>query len=207
MSAPLAPVGLLLAAGGARRYGAAKLAEPLPDGTPLVRHAALALLAVCREVFVVLGGHRDAVTTALAGLPLTFVEHPDWARGLGSSIACGARAVLAAQPAADLLLMLADQPCVEAAALARIVAAGLAAPEAIVIADHGDTRGPPCRFPARLLPELARLDGDDGARPVVRAHAGAVLAVALPEAADDIDTPADRARIAARLSAPRPDRR
>lgn len=70
MSGRPAPVGLLLAAGAARRYGAAKLVEPLPDGTPLVRHAALALLTVCRTVHVVIGGHRDAVTAALAGLPV-----------------------------------------------------------------------------------------------------------------------------------------
>lgn len=202
MSAAAAPVGLLLAAGAARRYGGAKLAEPLADGTPLVRHAALALLAVCRTVFVVTGGHREAVTAALAGLPLQLVDHPDWARGLGASIACGVRAVQAFDASAPLLLSLGDLPRVDAPALHRIAAAGAAAPEAIIVSAFGSHRGPPCRFPARLLPELARLDGDDGARAVIRAHAADVQAVAVPEAADDIDTRADWQRLVGRAAPP-----
>lgn len=201
MSEADAPVGLLLAAGAARRYGGPKLAEPLPDGTPLVRHAALAALEVCREVFVVSGGHREAVTAALAGLPVSIVDNPDWARGLGNSIACGVRAVLTHDRSASLLLMLADQPRVDAAALRRLLAAGSGDAGLILVSDHGPTRGPPCRFPARLLPELATLDGDDGARAVLRAHAAVVRTVALPEAADDIDTPADWQRI---IGAPQP---
>ena len=78
---------LLLAAGAARRYGRAKQIEPLADGTALVRHAALAALAVCEELRVVVGAHREAVIAALAGLPVTIIEHEDWAQGMGASIA------------------------------------------------------------------------------------------------------------------------
>lgn len=189
------PVGVLLAAGAARRYGRAKQVETLPDGNSLVRHAALAALAVCGEVRVVVGAHRDAVVAALAGLPVGFVEHADWACGIGASIACGARALLADGIDRPLLLCLADQPRVDAAALARLLAAADRRPEAILVSDYGSGRGPPCRFPARLLAELAQLDGDEGARSLLKAHAGEVITVALPEGADDIDTPDDYRRI------------
>lgn len=189
------PVGLLLAAGAARRYGRAKQVETLADGRPLVRHAALAALAVCSEVRVVIGAHRDLVTAALAGLPVTIVEHEDWARGIGASIACGARSLIADGIAAPLLLCLADQPRVDAGALKRLLAAAEGRPDSIVVADYGVGRGPPCLFPPRLFAELAVLDGDEGARSLLKAHAAEVLTVSLPEGADDIDTPDDYRRI------------
>lgn len=189
------PVGLLLAAGAARRYGRAKQVEILPDGNSLVRHAALAALAVCSEVRVVVGAHRDAVVAALAGLPIGFVEHADWARGIGASIACGARALLADGIDQPLLLCLADQPRIDAAALTRLLAAAGRQQEAILVSDYGNGRGPPCLFPPGLFAELAQLDGDEGARSVLKAHAGEVITVAMPEGADDIDTPDDHRRI------------
>ncbi len=189
------PVGLLLAAGAASRYGRAKQVETLPDGNSLVRHAALAALAVCSDVRIVVGAHREVVAAALAGLPVGIVDHADWARGIGASIACGVRTLLADGIDQPLLLCLADQPRVDAVALARLLAGADRQPEAILVSDYGDGRGPPCRFPARLLAELAELDGDEGARSVLKAHASAVLAVAMPEGADDIDTPDDYRRI------------
>lgn len=192
------PVGLLLAAGAARRYGRAKQIEMLADGTALVRHAALAALAVCSELRVVVGAHREAVIAALAGLPVTIIEHADWAQGMGASIACGARSLIADAVDRPLLLCLADQPKVDVEALTRLLAAAEVQPDLIVVSDYGVGRGPPCLLPARLFAELAALDGDEGARKVLKAHAAEVITVALPEGADDIDTPADYQRIVGR---------
>lgn len=189
------PVGLLLAAGAARRYGRAKQVETLADGNSLVRHAALAALAVCSEVRVVVGAHREAVIAALAGLPVTIIEHADWARGMGASIACGVRSLIAEGIERPLLLCLADQPRVDADALRRLLAASADAAHSIVVSDYGVGRGPPCLFPARLYAALAALDGDEGARSVLKAHAAEVVTVTLPEGADDIDTPDDYQRI------------
>jgi len=189
------PAGLLLAAGAARRYGRAKQVETLADGTALVRHAALAALAVCSEVRVVIGAHRAAVTAALADLPVEIIEHSDWARGMGASIACGVRALIADGITAPLLLCLADQPRVDAGVLKRLLAPAASQPESIVVSDYGVGRGPPCLFPPRLFAELAALDGDEGARSLLKAHAAEVITVSLPEGADDIDTPDDYRRI------------
>lgn len=189
------PVGLLLAAGAARRYGRAKQVETLADGTALVRHAALAALAVCSELRVVVGAHRAAVIAALAGLPVAIVEHEHWARGMGASIACGLRSLIADGIRAPLLLSLADQPRVDAGALLRLLAAAEGRPDSIVVSDYGVGRGPPSLFPPRLFAELAALDGDEGARSLLKSHAAEVITVPLPEGADDIDTPDDYRRV------------
>ena len=59
--------GLLLAAGGARRFGSQKLVATL-DGVPLVRHAAEALAHETDELIVVVGSEAAAVTKALDGI-------------------------------------------------------------------------------------------------------------------------------------------
>lgn len=192
------PVGLVLAAGAARRYGRAKQLEPLADGNSLLRHAALAALAVCREVRIVIGAHREAVAGELHDLPVVVIEHPDWARGIGSSIACGVRSLIADGVASPLLLCLADQPLVDAAALARLIQAGNGQPDGIAVSDYGASRGPPCLFPPALFTALAQLDGDEGARSVLKTNAGKVIPVAMPEGADDIDTPDDYTRLRAK---------
>mgnify|MGYP000293483894 CR=1 FL=1 len=81
----------------------------------------------------------------------------------------------------------------------RLLAAAEGQPDAIVVADYGIGRGPPCLFPPRLFAALAQLDGDEGARSVLKAHSAQVITVALPEGADDIDTLADYQRIVSRL--------
>src|SRR3954452_22535903 len=74
-------VGLLLAAGGARRFGSQKLVASL-DGTPLVRHAADALSQVTHEMVVVVGSDAPTVTRALEGIAALIVENSEWEQGL-----------------------------------------------------------------------------------------------------------------------------
>ena len=193
MSTRLAVV--LLAAGVAQRYGSAKQVERI-DGISLVRRAALAALAVCGEVLVVTGAHSDAVDAALEGLALRRVKNDDWALGMGHSIACGFRALLAqADPADAALLCLCDQPRVGAASLQRLIDAHRSALQKIIVADYGAQRGPPCLFPAEFYPELTTLRGDLGARDVLKRHADRVDAIAIPDGAFDVDTPADLERL------------
>jgi CTP:molybdopterin cytidylyltransferase MocA len=88
---------------------------------------------------------------------------------------------------------LVDQPLIGHAQFQQLIDAHRATPQAIVAADHGSTLGPPCLFPAAYFAELARLSGAQGARRVIEAHRPAVITLNMPEAAVDIDTPADYA--------------
>jgi len=189
------PVAIVLAAGAARRYGRAKQVETLADGNRFVQHAARAALAVADDVRVIVGAHREAVIEALAGIGVQVVDNPDWARGMGRSIAAGFASLIADGVDRPALLCLADQPRVGAEALRRLLDVAAAHPDAIIVSDYGSTRGPPCLFPPRCFAELAALDGDEGARAVLKAHAATVQTVWLPEGLDDVDTEADYRRI------------
>lgn len=188
----------MLAAGAARRYGSAKQLAAL-DGVSLVRRAAQAALAAGLSPTVVTGAYAEAVAAELRDLRVPTLHNADWEQGLGSSIACGFRSLLTeSSPPAAAAICLADQALVGAAQLRQLVAAHRAAPLRIVAARYAGVRGPPCLFPRRWYGELARLSGDRGARALLERYAAEVIEVAMPEAATDMDTPADYEALVAR---------
>jgi CTP:molybdopterin cytidylyltransferase MocA len=186
---------LLLAAGNASRFGSAKQCSRL-DGVSLARRAALVGLAIGADTIVVTGAHAELVTAELTGLPLTLLHNPDWAQGMGTSIACGFR-YLMTRPgtSAATLVCLVDQPLIAAAELQRLIDAHRETPQRIVASDHGTVLGPPCLFPKLYYEELAQLTGAMGARRLLDRHVDQLNVVAMPQAAVDIDTPADYERL------------
>ncbi len=188
---------LILAAGRSQRFAAAggreatKLAA-FVAGKPLARYAAEAAFAsAARPVVVVTGHAREAVETALRGLPAQFVHNPAYSSGLASSLQAG----LAALPpdAAGAIVLLADMPAVTAALIDRLVAAFAAQPEAHAAAPvRRGRRGNPVVLGRRLFDEVSKLAGDEGARPLLAAlPPSRLLEVAVDDdgATLDVDTP------------------
>ncbi|MGF1660002.1 MAG: molybdopterin-binding/glycosyltransferase family 2 protein [Rubrimonas sp.] len=185
-------VAALLAAGASRRMrGRDKLLEEV-DGAPILRRAAQALLESRADATLVVLGPDDAARrAALAGLDVAIVENPQAAEGMASSL----RAALAAAPAeADALVVaLGDMPEVGPAHVDALIAAfspedGRAICRAIT---EDGAPGHPVLFGRRFFETLARIDGDQGARELLRAHADLVENVPTPGrgAAVDLDTP------------------
>lgn len=167
--------------------GGDKLLEPVA-GLPLLRRQALAALEVA-PVIVTLPPDRPLRARALEGLALRQVEVADAAEGLAASIRAG---VAAAADGSALLVMLADMPEVGAGDLAALVAAHRGARQAVIRAAGEDgTPGHPVLFPARMLPALALLQGDRGARDLLRAEAPVLVPLPGRRALTDLDTPED----------------
>ena len=125
--------GLLLAAGGARRFGSQKLVATL-DGVPLVRHAAQALAQETDELIVVVGSESAAVTRALDGIDARIVENADWERGLSTSIRCGVRA--ATPETTAIVVALGDEPRVDGAVSRALISAWRETGRPIVVARY-----------------------------------------------------------------------
>lgn len=192
--------GVLLAAGQGTRFGGgdgAKLVALL-DGQPLVRHAAAMLVrAGVREIVVVTGPDPEPVTRALAGVvpsggpALHVVPNPEASRGLGRSVAVGIGALAPSVEAA--IIALGDQPRVPDAVPHGLLTAWRGTGAPIVAPRYaGDVRGNPVLFDADLFGELRRLDGDEGARPVIRRSADRVRLIDFDiEMPVDVDTEED----------------
>lgn len=185
--------GLLLAAGGARRFGAQKLLAPL-DGIPLVRHAAQHLAESVEALVIVVGCEAELVRDALAGMTATLVENAAWASGIASSIRCG----VAALPldAEAVIVGLGDEPRIDPAVTRAVVTRWGEVRAPIVSARYRGVRGHPVLFDRRVFSGLAALTGDDGARTIIERRARDVAYVDVDAGRPvDVDTPEDLPRV------------
>lgn len=180
---------VILAAGRSRRFGATKQAEILGD-VPLVRRAQVTAGAACGgRVITVLGHDWRAVLEAGDRAAGFVVLNDDFDDGMASSIVTAAR--IAAANADALIVILADQPLVDAAHLESLIMHWSGDPLQIVATAFAGRDGPPVLFPSGAFPDLLRLTGDRGAQDLLRSGRYDVKHVHCEAAATDIDTPAD----------------
>jgi molybdenum cofactor cytidylyltransferase len=180
---------VVLAAGGARRFGRPKLLMR-PDGTPLLRRVTLDVLdAVGPRCVVVLGARASRHRLALTRLPVTVVLNHRWRLGQASSLAAGFRAVPLSAP--RILVVLADQVAVEPRDLRRLLQASERARGVPVASSYGTIVGAPAVIPRCLRGRVHVLKGDTGLRELLRDPRQRTVAVPLPSAALDVDRPRD----------------
>ncbi len=181
---------LVLAAGRSSRMGASNKLVSTLDGQPLVRHVARSALdSACVSTSVVVGHMADRVTAALDGLEVSFVDNPDFADGLSTSLQAGLKALPDDIDAA--IVLLGDMPRVDAETVDRLIGAYDPIQSAlIVVPTHAGKRGNPVLWSRRYFNELMRLRGDVGARQLFDEFSEAVVELELgPAVAFDIDTP------------------
>lgn len=192
-AAPRAPriAAIILAAGQSTRMGTVNKLTIDIDGKPMVRHAAEAALAShARPVIAVTGHQREQVAAALDGLPLAIVHNPDYAQGLSTSMKAG----LAALPS-DIdgaVVLLGDMPRIAPGQIDKLIAHfNPVEGRAIVVPTRKGKRGNPVLLGKQLFLELARVEGDSGARDVIANHPDLVAEAEMDGdgVLTDIDTP------------------
>lgn len=181
---------IILAAGASTRLGRPKLLLR-HHGVPLLRRAVDAAAAGgCAEIVVVLGADAEHYRPLLAGLAVRTVVNAAYREGMSSSIRAGVEAV--SEAARGAVILLADQPFIDAGIVRRLIDTYHRSGMKIVTCEYGGVRGVPTLFDRALFLELLILEGDQGARQVMAAYPRHVTAVEIPAAAArDVDSPED----------------
>ena len=184
---------VVLAAGRSRRFGANKQLQEL-DGQPLVRRAAALARAVCSENTLLVVGHEWRRVAAAADQQCQFVAiNENYDDGIGTSIAVAAKSL--AHTADCMLILLADQPLISEDHLHALLSAWSGDDEEIVATAFAGTQGPPVLMPRAVFSDLARLEGDTGARQLLENPDYRLTTVWFDPAAIDIDSPDDLDRL------------
>lgn len=156
--------GVVLAAGGASRFGSPKQLAEL-EGRPLLQHAIDAVLGVSAvdPVVVVLGASAERVREAVVLRRARPVVCHDWAEGMAASLRCGIEAV---GDADWVIVTLGDQPRVTSEVIAAIADEAASAPAGVtaIRAMYDGVPGHPVALSRAMLPGVAKLRGDVGAR-------------------------------------------
>ena len=187
MSEPFV-AGLVLAAGGSRRLGRPKQLLPFGGATLLDHTLATARSCDFDQVIVALGGSADKIRERVDLAGVDVVVNDAYGTGCSSSIAAAMRVV---DPAATaLVLLLGDQPGVQAASVRVLLAARGDAP--LAVCRYEDGRGHPFAFDRSMFDELRGLHGDKAVWKLLDARADDVAEVPIPGTVPlDVDTWAD----------------
>jgi CTP:molybdopterin cytidylyltransferase MocA len=203
--------GVLLAAGEGSRFGQPKALVELNGQTLAERGVNLLRAGGADPILVVVG----AAPVELDGTHTVY--NSQWRTGMGSSLRAALQALAGSAEAGSgtdagaatetgfgrdvgaVVVALADQPLVGGEAVARLIAAYRDGATVAVAAYDGQARNPVLLARECWAEVIAMATGDQGARTFLRARPDLVTVVECGDTGrpDDIDTPADLARITA----------
>ncbi len=178
---------VLLAAGRSERFGANKLLADF-DGRPLVCRALDAMKALDAEKTVVIASCEEVAALARTyGFEAAVNDAPQL--GLARSIRLGVERM---RDMDAVLLMVADQPLLSAQSLVSLVSAFEQSGKGIACLRDGTHSGNPAVFARKYFNSLMRLEGDRGAKGILRANPDDLIQVdcLYPMELDDADEPA-----------------
>ncbi|MFK8055291.1 MAG: NTP transferase domain-containing protein [Saprospiraceae bacterium] len=199
---------IVLAAGEAKRFGAAKQVLVWKGQTLVERAVQACQDASCEQIVVVTGAHREEIqsrllredpptSTELSLKPMldsssfSIAHNQAWANGMHTSIVCGMKELTTLAPALDAaFIVLVDQPLIDAPFLRKLADAQIDVNASALGYPSG--AGVPACFGESLFPRLLNLNTTSGgAKAILRDPAVNITLVNDPDRRRDIDTFAD----------------
>jgi CTP:molybdopterin cytidylyltransferase MocA len=180
-------VAVVLAAGAGSRFGGSthKLAAPLDGATVLHRVLEAVTSVGFAEVLVITGARSLAELDPRAPASITEIHHSGWAEGQATTVQVAIGAARE-RGAGAVVIGLGDQPGIPPAAWAAVAASD----SPIAVATYAGRRANPVRLAASVW-QLLPIQGDEGARTVMRVRPELVEEVPCQGNPGDIDTVED----------------
>lgn len=181
---------VILAAGNSSRLGEPKQLLPFKNEN-LIRCAVREALAVpVSTTLVVLGAEANKIRAEIEEFPVEIIVNMQYQEGMASSIRCGVQYVMDRYPEmANIMIMLCDQPYVESWLLQALMNVKKEQMTTAIVASFYDgDYGVPAIFDRRVFPELLKLQGDKGAKSLMKHNLDRITGVPFPLGNIDIDT-------------------
>ncbi len=182
---------IVLAAGTSSRMGSPKQLLRIGTQTLLERTLEILRRSKVDEILVVLGHEAAAIQAQVDLAGVKIVLNAAYREGMGTSLREGVSNVAPNSRAA--MIVLADQPFLQAATIDRLIDEYDAKKPQIVLPLYRGFRGNPVLLDRSVFPEVAGLAGDVGCRAIFGSHTENILKVSVEDASVllDADTKAD----------------
>lgn len=182
---------IILAAGNASRFGSVKQLLYLGNKT-LIQHVTdEAIAAGAAPVIVVTGAHAKEVSKDI-NQKVQIIFNENWKDGMASGIVAGVNSAIALMNRTEkIIIAVCDQPFINADLFKQLYAKQNETGQLIIACAYGETLGTPVLFTQKYYDALMSLQGDEGAKKILKYHREDVATVSFPQGNIDIDTPDD----------------
>ncbi len=186
---------ILLAAGSSSRLGRPKQLIEF-QGSKLIQKAIdEAQLSQADSLVVVLGWNPDVIKTGFDADKVPFVINTNWQEGMASSMQEGLRFLIERDDPDQVILMLVDQPFVDATLLNQLIKEKEKSGKGIVACSYSGALGVPAIFDKTYFDEMLRLKGTEGAKKVILENPHDTFLIDFPFGLMDLDTEEDLVRL------------
>lgn len=142
------------------------------------------------NIVMVSGAHHPNLLPVARRQGIRVCHHPDWERGIGSSLSRGIGYVMENFPdAGAVLVLLSDQPFVTGRYFREMLRAQATSPGLIIASQYGDAAGVPVLLPRNVWKKIEELPPEQGARAFIAKYRAQSLILETGFPLVDIDTP------------------
>jgi molybdenum cofactor cytidylyltransferase len=187
---------VILAAGGSNRLGQPKQLIVFQN-KPLLQNIIDQAHAFTFVSYVmVLGAHVAEIQKSIAPGNFNIIINENWKEGIASSIRKGVEGSLVIDPRLEhILILLSDQPFVTSKLIHELLETHQKQGKEITASKYEDTVGVPAIFARRLFKELCSLEGDRGARLLIKKYHENLAVVPFELGSIDVDIPEDHNKL------------
>ncbi len=186
---------IILAAGSSSRLGRPKQLIEFQGKNFIQKAIKEAKKSKADSFVVVLGWNPDLIKTGFDSDKIPYVINENWEEGMASSMQAGLRFLMEKEHPDQVILMLVDQPFVDADLLNRLILEKDKSGKGIVASSYSETFGVPAIFDRAYFDEMLSLKGSEGAKKVIMKNRADVFALDFPLGAVDLDTEGDLERL------------
>ena len=181
---------IILAAGNSSRMGEPKQLMMYKNKTFLQHIIGESKNANLYPVICVTGYQSDLVTNSISGMDISVVYNEHWPEGMGSGISAGIKQLLLTD-VDSVILAVSDQPHVSADLFGTMQTLEDQSGKGIVACSYAGTLGTPVLFRKDYFNRLKSLNGNQGAKNIVKINMPDVCSVDFENGNIDIDTKED----------------
>lgn len=183
---------IILAAGSSSRFGKPKQLLHFNNKTLIQHTIDEAIASGADTIIVVTGDHADEISKAIDNKKITVFFNDDWKEGMASGIVTGLKKVITLNNDIEkVIIAVCDQPFISAALFQQLYKKQEESTQHIVASSYADTFGTPALFTQKYFDALMSLQGEEGAKKILKANNEDVTSIDFPQGNIDIDTQKD----------------